>query len=75
MPSPTVTQTSTLVSKVVGTSLAIVLTVEFNEDILISLGYYYYRKSDKAVVKKGKNRSRDQSGMDASITNQIVWTR
>ena len=48
---------------------------EFNEDIIISLGDYHYSKSNKAVVKKGKKRSRDQGDMDTSLSNQIVWTQ
>ena len=75
MPPPIITQTSSLVSKVVGTSASTKPRAEFDEDIVISLGDYYYRNSNKAVVKKGKKRTRDQSGMDVSVTNQIVWTQ
>ena len=71
----TVTLTSTLVSIVVGTFSATESTEEFNEDIVISLGDYYYSKYDKLVVKKGKKRGRDQSDIDTSITNQTVWTQ
>ena len=46
-----------------------------NEDIVISLGDYRYRKSDKSVVKRGKKRSRDQSDVDTSLLNEIVWTQ
>ena len=48
---------------------------EFNEDIVISLGDYRYRKSDKSVVKRGKKRSRDQSDVDTSLSNEILWTQ
>ena len=75
IPSPTVTQTSTLVSIVVGTSSATESTGDFNEDIVISLGDYYYSKYDKSVFKKGKKRGRDQSDIDTSITNQTVWNQ
>ena len=27
------------------------------------------------MVKRGKNRSRDQSNVDASLSNEIVWTQ
>ena len=72
MPRPTVTHISSLVSIVIGTSSFTQSKAEFDEDIVISLGDYFYSKSDKAVVRKGKNKSRDQGGMDASVTNQII---
>ena len=46
-----------------------------NEDIVISLGDYRYSKSDKSVVKRGKKRSRDQSDVDTSLSNEVVWTQ
>ena len=48
---------------------------EFNENFVISLGEYRYSKADKSVVKKGKKRNRDQSDMDISIANEVVWTQ
>ena len=59
----------------IGTSASTEPRDELDEDIVISLGDYYYSKSDKVVVKKGKRRTRDQSGMDSYVTNQIVWTQ
>ena len=47
---------------------------EFNEYFVISLGEYRYSKADRSVVKKGKKRNRDQSDMDISIRNEVVWT-
>ena len=75
MPFPIVTQTSSLVSTVVGTSSTTDSRDEFHEDNVISLGDYYYSKYNKEVVKKGKNRSRDEGDMDTSLFNQIVWTQ
>ena len=72
MPPPTITQTSSLVSTVIGTFSFTDSRDEFDEDIIISLGDCYYSKSNKVVVRKGKKRSRDQGGMDASVANQIV---
>ena len=72
IPSPIITQESSLVSIVIETSASTEPISEFDEDILISLEDYYYSNSNKAVVKKGKNRTRDQSGMDVSVTDQIV---
>ena len=75
MPPSITTQTSSLVSTVVGTSASIEPRAEFDEYIVISLGDYYYRKSDKAMVKNGKKRTREQISMDVSVTDQIVWTQ
>ena len=73
--TPTVIHTSSLVSPVIGTSSCTKSKSEFDEDIVIYLGDYFYIKFDKAVVKNGKKRSKDQGGMEASLTNQIVWTQ
>ena len=51
---PTVTQMSSLVSTVIGTSSFTQSKDEFDEDIVISLGDYFYSKYDKAVVRKKK---------------------
>ena len=48
---------------------------EFNEYFVISLGEYHYTKSNKSVVKRGKKRNRDQSDMDISFANEVVWTQ
>ena len=72
MPPPTITQTSSLVSTMIGTSSVTESRAKFDEDIVISLGDYLYNKSNKALVIKGKKGSRDQGGMDASATNQII---
>ena len=75
MPFPIVTQTSSLVSTVAGTSSITDSRDEFNEDIVISVGDYHYNKSSKAMVKKGKKRRRYQGDMDTNLSNQIVWTK
>ena len=54
IPYPIITQTSSLVPTVIGTSASTDPRDEFDEEIFISLGDYYYSKSDKAVIKKGK---------------------
>ena len=74
MPSPIITQTSSLVSTVISTSGSIDPRDEFDEEIVVSLGEYYYRKPDKSVIKKGKKRGRDQTGMEVSVSEQIIWT-
>ena len=38
------------------------------------MGEYRYSKADRSVVKKGKKRNKDQSDIDISITNEVVWT-
>ena len=74
MPSPIITQTSSLVSTVIDISGSIDPRAEFDEDIVVSLGEYYYSKPDKSVIRKGKKRGRDQSGMEVYISEQILWT-
>ena len=73
IPSPIITQTSSLVSPVISTYRSIHPRDEFDEEIVVSLGEYYYSKPDKSVIKKGKKRGRDQSGMEVSVSKQILW--
>ena len=75
MPSLIITQTSSLVSTVIYTSRFIDPRAQFDEDIVVSLGDYYYSKPDKVVIRKGKKRARDQSGMEVYVYKQIVWTQ
>ena len=75
MPSHTMTQTSSLISTCIDAPPIDEIRDEFNEDIVISLGYYCYRKYDKSVVKRGKKRSKDESDADTYLSNEIVWTQ
>ena len=75
MPSHNMTQTSSLISTGIATPSIDEIRDEFHEDIVISLGDYHYSKSDKSILKKGKKRSRDPSGLDASLSNEIIWTQ
>ena len=76
IPSPTITQTSPLVSTWIDTSSTHEVRDEFNEYIVISLGDYHSRKSNKAVVRIGnKKRSKDQGDVETSLSNQVVWTQ
>ena len=72
IPTPTITQTSSLVSTVIGTSPFTESVDEFEEDNDLPLGYYFYIKSSKAVLRKVKRRSRDQGSVEA---NHIIWTQ
>ena len=72
MPKPTTTHTSPLVSTGISTSFIDEVRDEFNEDIVISLVYYHYSKSNKEVVRTGKKRIRDQGDVDTSLSNQVV---
>ena len=75
IPSVTITQTSSLVSTGIDISSTDGVRDDFNEDIVISLGDYFYDKSNKAVVKRGKKRSKNQGDVDTSLSNQVVWTQ
>ena len=74
-PSHTTTQTSSLISTGISIPPIDEMRDEFNEDFVISLGEYWYIKADKSVIKKGKKRNRDQSDMDISVANEVVWTQ
>jgi len=75
IPSPIITQTSSLVSTMISTSGSIDPRDEFDEEIVVSLGEYYYSKPDKSMIRKGKKRGRDQTGMEVSVFEQIIWTQ
>ena len=75
MHSHTMTKTSSLISIGINVPPIDEIRDEFNEDFVISLGEYRYRKSNKSVAKRRKKRSRDQSDVDTSLSNEIVWTQ
>ena len=70
--SHTMTHTSSLISTGINVAPIDEMRDEFNEDFVISLGEYCYRKDNKLVVKRGKKRSRDRSNVDSSLSNEIV---
>ena len=72
IPAPIITQTSSLVSIVNETSSFTKSVAEFEEDIRVPLGYYFYNMSSKAVVRKGRKRIIYQGGFEAHVTNQII---
>ena len=69
IPTPTITQTSSLVSTENVTSSFTESVAEFEEDNVVPLGDYFYNKSSKAVVRKGRKRSRDQGGLETPVTH------
>ena len=48
---------------------------DFDEDIIVPLGDYFYSKSSKSVVRKRRKISKDQGGFEAPVTNQIIWNQ
>ena len=66
MPTSTITRTSSLVSTMDGTTSFTKSMADFNEDIVAPFGEYFYRKSSKVVLRRGKNISRDQGGVEAN---------
>ena len=48
------------------------LVGEFEEDIVVPLGDYFYSKSSKVVVIKGRKRSKDQGGLESFVTYPII---
>ena len=45
----------------------------FGEDVVESMGKYYWRKKDKFLVKRGSNRAKDNSSNWAPPLNHIIW--
>jgi len=70
---PLIKQTPPLMCTMIGTSASIEPITDFDKDISISLGDYYYSKFDKEVVKRRKRRTKDQSGMD--VFSLIKYSR
>ena len=75
IPSQTTTQTWSLIC--IGLIIPPIDEVrdEFNEDFVVSLGEYWYRKAKRSVKKWGKKRGRDQNDMDMLMVNEVVWTQ
>ena len=45
----------------------------FGEDVVVSLGKYFGRKKDKAILKKGSKRTREGTLKHVPTFDQIVW--
>ena len=47
----------------------------FGEDVVVSLGKYFWSRKDKAVVKNGYKRTRESTFNQGVVQNQIIWKR
>ena len=47
----------------------------FSDDVVVSLGEYFWRKEEKVIVKKGSNISREGTFKQGSVPNLIIWKR
>ena len=45
----------------------------FKEDVVVSLGKYFWRKKDKAIMKKGVQRTKEGILKQVPSLNQVVW--
>ena len=45
----------------------------FGEDVVVSMGKYFWSKKDKAMMKKGTNRTREGIIKHAPTLNQVIW--
>ena len=46
---------------------------DFGEDVVVSLGKYFWSKKDKAILKKESKRTREGTLKHVSGNNQVVW--
>ena len=72
IPPPIITQTSSLVSTVNGNSSFTESEADFEEYVVVPLGDYFYSRSSKAIVRKGRKRSKDQGGLESFVTYPII---
>ena len=45
----------------------------FGEDVVVSMGKYYWSKKDKAVVKRGAKKAREGWAKHAVALGQVIW--
>ena len=45
----------------------------FDEDVVVSLGKYFWRNKDRVVMKKGTKRMREGRIKQVLALNQIIW--
>ena len=69
----TQTQTNPLVIVQHQTTSSSELMEYFGEDVVVSMGKYYWRKRDKVVVKRGTKRAREISSKQVFAHNQVIW--
>ena len=45
----------------------------FGEDVLVSMGKYYWSKKDKYVIKRGAKKIRETSTQHMHALSQVLW--
>ena len=46
---------------------------DFGEDVVVSLGKYFWSNKDKEVMKKGTKRMREGTNKQVPALNQVIW--
>ena len=46
---------------------------DFGVDVVVSMGKCYWKKKDKAVVKRGAKKAREGSSKQVASLNQVIW--
>ena len=46
---------------------------DFGEDVVVSLGKYFWSKKEKAIIKKGTKRTREGTLKHLLALNQFLW--
>ena len=75
IPTPNTSQPTPIVIVSEGSISTVEEVTYFGDDAVVSLGEYFWRKTEKAVVKKGSKRSREWTIKQGSVPNQIIWKR
>ena len=46
---------------------------DFGEDVVVSLGKYFWSKKDKEIMKNGVNRTKEGTLKQVPTLNQFFW--
>ena len=46
---------------------------DFGEDVVVSLGEYFWSRKDKVMMKKGTERKREGTVKKVPSLNQVIW--
>ena len=47
--------------------------VDYGEDVVVSLGKYFWSKKEKEIIKKRTKRTREGTLKNFPTLNQVVW--
>ena len=75
MPIPAISQPMSLVTVSGMSTYTVEEIAYFVDDVVVSLGEYFWSRTEKFVVNKGTKIARGGTLMQGTVPNKIIWKR